>query len=190
MIYSTYGFSKGKTTSAIGTTIRALANKEKVLFAQFLKSPEDNGIQFLDRVCNRLDWLTQGTEGFKKEDGNSFAEGIFQEVLNGDYSLVVLDEVLVALDNNLLSKELFYDIVTLCKSNSIDLYLTGRINNGRLRHEIEELSDIATDMRCDRHCYDKLCETCNRSYPFYFHYCPSCGRELPHSQPAKKGREY
>ena len=67
MIYSTYGFSKGKTTSAIGITTRALANGERVLFAQFLKDFKDGGVHFLHDLSN-LHWITQGTDGFDKED--------------------------------------------------------------------------------------------------------------------------
>ena len=189
MIYSTYGFSKGKTTSAIGITTRALANKERVLFAQFLKDFKDGGVHFLHDLST-LNWMAQGTDGFVKEDCNEFGELVYQDVINNKYDLVVLDEVLVALDNELIDYNLFSDIINYCSANNIDVYLTGRINNGRLRHQIEELSDIATDMRSDRHCFDKLCKNCNRTYPHYFKFCPNCGGELPNSIQAKKGREY
>lgn len=189
MIYSTYGFSKGKTTSAIGITARALANGERVLFAQFLKDFKDGGVHFL-HDSSTLHWMAQGTKGFTKEDCNEFGELVFQDVINNKYDLVVLDEVLVALDNDLIDYNLFSDIINYCTVNNIDVYLTGRINNGRLRHQIEELSDIATDMRSDRHCFDKLCSGCNRTYPHYFKFCPNCGEELPNSIQARKGREY
>lgn len=189
MIYSTYGFSKGKTTSAIGITARALANGERVLFAQFLKDFKDGGVHFL-HDSSTLHWIAQGTKGFTKENCNEFGELIFQDVINTKYDLVVLDEVLVALDNELLDYNIFTDIINYCSVNGIDLYITGRITNGKLRHQIEELSDIATDMRCDRHCYDKLCNNCNRTYPHYFKFCPNCGEELPNSIQARKGREY
>lgn len=190
MIYSTYGFSKGKTTSAIGITTRALANGERVLFTQFLKDGQDGGITLLIKQNPNLEWLTQRTKGFTKEDCNEFGELVFQDVINNKYDLVVLDEVLVALDNELLDYNLFSDIINYCSVNGVDVYLTGRINNGRLRHQIEELSDIATDMRSDRHCFDKLCSGCNRTYPHYFKFCPNCGEELPNSIQARKGREY
>ena len=190
MIYSTYGFSKGKTTSSIGTAARALSNGEKVLFVQFLKDRNDGALKLLEDASPSFDWLVQGTKGFDKEDGNLFAEQVFQEIINQKYDFVVLDEILVALDNNLLDLNLFSDIINYCSVNGIDVYLTGRITNGQLRHQIEELSDIATDMRNDRHCFDKLCKTCNRTYPYYFKYCPNCGAELPPNTLARKGREY
>ena len=190
MIISTYGFSKGKTTSAIGITTRALANGENVLFTQFLKDGQDGGITLLIKQNPNFEWLTQRTKGFTKEDCNEFGEIVLQEIINNKYNLVILDEILVALDNGLLDYNLFTDIVNYCSVNGIDLYITGRITNGKLRHQIEELSDIATDMRCDRHCYDKLCNNCNRTYPFYFTYCPNCGKLLPENQLARKGREY
>ena len=37
-VYSIYGYGKGKTESAIGMIIRAIANEHKVLFVQLLKN--------------------------------------------------------------------------------------------------------------------------------------------------------
>lgn len=190
MIYSTYGFSKGKTTSSIGTAARALSNGEKVLFVQFLKDRNDGALKLLEDSSPCLNWVVQGTKNFKKEECDTFAGIVFQEITNHKYSFVVLDEVLVALDSNLLDRNLFSDIINYCSVNDIDVYLTGRITNGQLRHQIEELSDVATDMRNDRHCFDKFCKTCNRTYPYYFKYCPNCGALLPPNTLARKGREY
>src|SRR5574343_1083892 len=39
LIYSFFGFGCGKTKSSFGMALRAIANNEKVLAVQFLKSP-------------------------------------------------------------------------------------------------------------------------------------------------------
>ena len=54
MIYSIYGFGKMKTESAIGCTIRTIANSEKVLFVQFLKDGKSSEIAFFHQLNSEL----------------------------------------------------------------------------------------------------------------------------------------
>ena len=58
-IYSIYGYGKGKTESAIGMTIRALANNHKVLFTQFLKDGNSSEVMYLK---DKIDIMSSNTD--------------------------------------------------------------------------------------------------------------------------------
>ena len=52
MILLYTGNGKGKTTAAIGTALRALANNKKVTLVQFLKPGNSSEIKFLKKIPN------------------------------------------------------------------------------------------------------------------------------------------
>lgn len=190
--------SKGKTESAVGMAVRAIANHHKVLFAQFLKDGTSSEIQFLSQYME-VKLLTTGTKGIvlpknQTDDTKRDVLDLYNKVclsLNEDeYNLLILDEILVALDMGLLSVTVFKRLVAICKEKDIDMYLTGRIRNSNMRAFIREISDSATDAYCKKHMFDTYCEKCKRTYPYYYTYCPDCGEELVASRPCKKGRDY
>ena len=195
-IYNITGWGKGKTTSAIGIAARALGNEERVLFCQFLKSGWDKGITVLEEYadeylcCDSFLHLYQGTEGFKKEDCTALWYECIQAIAQHKPDLVILDELNVALDNNLISipNEEIIDYLKLM-SKFTDIYITGRINNHKLRHQMFEISDIATNCFCEAHNYNTQCKDCGMEFSKDYKYCPICGKELTHSQKARVGRE-
>lgn len=190
-LYNVTGWGKGKTTSAIGISLRALANEEKVLFIQFLKDGNDGALRYLDYFNKDFTHMYQGTKGFNIEDCSHFWLRAKQAIRNIKPSLVILDEMNVALDNNLLGKP-FEDILEEIQdlSKGMDIYITGRINNHYKRHKMFEISDIATNCYCEVHSYNARCIECDKEYPRDFTYCPVCGRKLVQKDKARKGREY
>lgn len=195
-LYSTYGYGKMKTESAIGMTIRAIANDHKVLFAQFLKDGSSSEIKYLE---DKVDVITSGTKGIvlpknKTPYDQECVLDLYNRVCNmlggGEYKLVVLDEFLVALDMELLSITLLNRIISICKNMDIDMYLTGRVRNKSLRHYIQEVSDCVTNAYCVKHMYDTYCSNCKRTFPYHYTYCPDCGKQLDASRPCKLGRDY
>ena len=190
-LYNVTGWGKGKTTSAIGISVRALANEEKVLFVQFLKDGSDGGLRYLDYFNKDFTHIYQGTKGFNIENCERFWLRARQAIKNIKPNLVILDEMNVALDNNLLGKtfeEIVEEIKELAKDR--DVYITGRINNHYKRHKMFEISDIATNCYCVVHNYNASCIDCDKEYPRDFTFCPVCGRKLVQKDKAKKGREY
>lgn len=195
-LYSVYGYGKCKTESAIGITIRALANDHKVLFAQFLKDGSSSEIQYLK---DKVTLLTTNTKGIilPKNKSNDDREAVLniynricEDINTGEFNLVVLDEILVALDMELLSITLLKRLIAICKAMDVDMYMTGRVRNKTLRQYIQEVSDCVTNAYCVKHMYDTYCSNCKRTFPYHYTYCPDCGKQLDVSRPCKEGRDY
>lgn len=200
MIISIMGYGKGKTESAVGCAIRAVTNKEKVLFIQFLKDGSALECKFFEERLPQ--WVTVYSAGSKKitlaknvtQDDKELQRDLLdltaRSITYGSYGLVVLDEILPALDLGLISWEKFLELVKLCNKKHCDIYLTGRVRSHELRENIRNISDICTDAYCKKHCFDSKCSSCDNTYPYYFEYCPQCGEQLIPSKPAKKGRDF
>lgn len=195
-IYSIYGYGKGKTESSIGMVVRALANNHKVLFTQFLKDGNSSEIQYLK---DKIDIMTSNTDKIilpknkTQEDTDSiidFFNEVERQIVAGDYNLVVLDELLVALDMDMVSINMVKRLIEVCKSKDIDMYMTGRVRSREMRMFVNEVSDCVTDAYCSKHMFDTYCTDCNKSYPYHYTYCPDCGKELAISRPCKLGRDY
>lgn len=203
-IYCIYGWGKSKTTGAMGISMRALANGEHVLFAQFLKDGNDIGLNLIKRfssdtnneVYGRFTYMPQGLKGLnlsdKSTDTAEFFEAVKAEILTGKYSLIILDEINVAQDYRMLGisdKEL-QAFVQLVHSKGIDVYMTGRLNRHDLRHMLTSIADIASDIHCEAHSFNKACKRCGMEFTPHYIYCPVCGQELINGHKARKGREY
>lgn len=190
MIYINYGYGKGKTTAAIGTALRALHNKETVLFCSFLKDNSDGALKELKNK-DGLYWVTMNCKNLKLEDCNDFLARVKAYGITADkYNLIILDEVLVALDKGLLDINNLESFIHLATTNNIDIYMTGRVVNHKWRIWCNNIGDIVSNTFSEKHCFDKQCTNCANSLPYYFQYCPHCGKKLPKNIKAKKGREY
>ncbi|MFC3612545.1 cob(I)yrinic acid a,c-diamide adenosyltransferase [Lutimaribacter marinistellae] len=105
------GNGKGKSSSAFGVVIRALGWKQKVAVVQFIKGTWKTGErQFFERLGG-IDWHTMG-EGFTwdtqdRDRDIAAANAAFDKACDlmagGDYDLVVLDEINIALRYDYLS---------------------------------------------------------------------------------------
>lgn len=197
-IYSIFGYGKGKTESGIGITIRAIANDEKVLFAQFLKNGESSEINYLSNDELHVKILTTGTSDIvlpknkTLEDVDACAElyrQVFNEVATQKYNMVVLDEILVAIDMGLISFAMLDLLLRECKSTDTDVYMTGRIRNANTRQHVIDISDCASNVYCEKHMFNRHCSSCHNDFPFHYTYCPDCGSELQTSKPYKVGRD-
>lgn len=200
MIYSVYGYGKLKTEASIGLAIRAVANKHKVLYAQFLKdgkSSETKVLRELGVTCictNQLGFNhTEATANNCKVLLNSIITNIcsspVQEELE-EYDLIVLDELLVAYDLGYIPISYIRDLIYEAKNHNVDICMTGRVNSKTKRNNIALLSDIVTNAYAVKHWYNKLCKACNCEYQYHYEYCPSCGSKLEKSNPPKKGRDF
>lgn len=198
MIFSIYGFGKMKTESAIGTTIRAIQKGDRVLFTQFLKDGRSNEIKFLntqklvDTVCGKTKKITlpNNLTDLDKEMAQQLLKYIHNELKEETYKLIILDEILPALDMELISEGQIRILIQQLREFKVDAVLTGRIRKARIRHLITELSDIVTDAYCVKHRFNTHCTKCGRDYPYHYTFCPDCSTELVKSKPSKEGRDY
>lgn len=171
MIYIFTGNGKGKTSAAIGTTIRALGNKQKVLFIQFMK---DKTLSSENKIFENLENITVksfGRKGFylpKKMldknpelknygvkplediDKNLVQEG-FKYILENKnkYDLIILDELCIVIYFKLIKKSEVLNLIKKLKDK--DVVITGR----NCPKYLIDLADLVTDMVEIKHPYKK-----------------------------------
>lgn len=154
------GNGKGKTTSALGLALRAAGAGQKVCILQFMKGRPGSEHRALERFNDMVTVELMGHEDFylpgegKKDMHAALArKGLDRslEVLkSGKYFLVVLDEVITAIDMGLINEA---DVITLMreKPEKTELVLTGRGATDTLI----QYADLVTDMRQVSHYYEK-----------------------------------
>jgi len=152
------GDGKGKSSSAFGVIVRALGWGQRVGVVQFIKGTWKTGErQFFAQFEDRIDWRTMG-EGFTWDTQDldrdtATAEAAFgtaREMLHsGDYDLVVLDEINIALRYGYLSEEAVIDGLE-ARSERTSVILTGR----DARPALCEYADLVSEMRAIKHPFD------------------------------------
>ncbi len=152
------GDGKGKSSSAFGVIVRALGWGQKVGVVQFIKGKWKTGErQFFANLEDRIDWRTMG-EGFTwdtqdLERDTATAEAAFaaaREMLaGGDYDLVVLDEINIALRYGYLSEAAVIEGLD-ARSDRTSVILTGR----DAMPGVCEYADLVSEMRAVKHPFD------------------------------------
>jgi cob(I)alamin adenosyltransferase len=161
------GDNKGKTSAAIGLMSRALGNRWKVAFIQFIKYwgvGEHVFIRDIMPVYKDKLYFYKGGKGFYQAGGISApkvsdqqhkqaAQETYDEALTavsgGDYDLVICDEINNALHDGLISREQFETLLK-AKAPRTSLCLTGR----NFPEELLPMVDIATEMKKLKHHFD------------------------------------
>lgn len=149
------GDGKGKSSSAFGVIARALGWGHKVAVVQFVKGTWQTGEKnFFD--SQPIDWYTMG-EGFTwetqdRERDIKAAETAFSKSIelmtSGEYDLVVLDEINIALRYDYLDIQFVVEHV-LNRNNRTSVILTGR----NAKPELIEVADLVTEMKEIKHPY-------------------------------------
>ena len=103
------GDGKGKTSAAVGMCVRAVGHDWKVLFVQFLKDDSSGEIKPLQRLGVKTlhcpvnyGFLFQMNEEQKQETAYEYRKMI-KEATSSDAQLIVLDEVVHAVNFGLLT---------------------------------------------------------------------------------------
>ena len=143
------GFGKGKTTAAIGLGIRATGEGLKVIMMQFMKGRRYSEIDALDHIPN-FTVVQFGRDEFVSKEhpdqididlakkGFEHAKKIIQQ---GEYDVVILDEINVAVDYNLIPLN---DVLQLLseKPEKLELILTGRYASPEIVRHADLVSEI------------------------------------------------
>lgn len=152
------GNGKGKTTAAFGLALRAIGRGLKVYVIQFIKGGFDYGeLYIVDKLPNltlkafgrgKFIMKEPSKEDIKNaEEALSLAETV---VKSGEYDMVVLDEINVALNLKLISLERVLELIRN-KPKHVELVLTGRY----APEEIINAADLVTEMKEVKHPYNK-----------------------------------
>jgi cob(I)alamin adenosyltransferase len=156
------GTGKGKTTSAIGTALRALGNGFKVAVVQFMKGRIYGELIVLrDRLG--VDVYQFGRNAFvdpKNPDPRDLQlarQGLdkaWEIVRAGQHDLLILDEIIYVASYGLLPEQ---EVLELARARPrwMDLILTGRGASA----ELIELADTVSDVKEIKHHYKKGIES-------------------------------
>jgi cob(I)alamin adenosyltransferase len=161
------GENKGKTSAAVGLMSRALGNRWKVAFIQFIKYwgvGEHVFIRDIMPIYKDKLHFYKGGKGFYNagdisaaqitdEQHKLAAQSTYDEALtcasSGDYDLVICDEINNAVHDGLLSLAQLETLIT-SKAPRTSLCLTGRDFPADLLDKV----DIATEMTKLKHHFD------------------------------------
>lgn len=161
------GDSKGKTTASLGLMTRALGNRWKVAFIQFIKYwgvSEHVFIRDIQPIYKDQLYFYKGGKGFyqagelseqhiteeqhKKAASETYKEAL-EAVSSGKFDLVICDEINNAAHDGLITVKQLESLIDK-KSPKTSLCLTGR----NFPKELLDKVDIATEMTKIKHHFD------------------------------------
>jgi len=152
------GNGKGKTTAALGLTLRAVGAGLKVYIVQFAKGMDYSELAALRRLgdavvvrqCGRDCFIRrEPTDEDRKLARQGFDEAR-QAVLSGDYDVVVLDEANIATYYGLVTVDELLALVDE-RPAGVELVFTGRKADERLVAR----ADLVTEMVEIKHYYQQ-----------------------------------
>jgi cob(I)alamin adenosyltransferase len=145
------GKGKGKTTAAMGVALRAAGHGLKSYIGQFLKGQDYGELHSIQKLSS---WITVeqfGRKGFihmtkdpDEEDFERVKSGLKQcmkAMLSGRYTIIILDEINVALHFKLITEKEVHDFLDK-KPEDIEVILTGRYAPASLAKR----ADLVTEM--------------------------------------------
>lgn len=161
LIHIYYGDGKGKTSMAIGQSIRSAGAGAKVLFVRFLKNNSSSELNILKQIpsieINEIEkdfgFFFNMNEIQKKEAVSYYTHMFLQtieKIKTNSYDLLVLDEINVATNLSLINEKLVSDFLTE-KPENLEVILTGRDPSETLI----DLSDYASKICKIKHPFDQ-----------------------------------
>ena len=160
-----YGNGKGKTTSALGTVLRACGNNYKVHLVQFMK----NGASTLEeqipgeiKALSKFesfsfkrfglgDWYIKNKNHQKHKEKVEEALKHLSSCFKEDYDVIIADEILYAVQLGLLEESQILELIN-SKPKDKELILTG---SHQPFPNIFEHADLVTEVKKIKHPYDK-----------------------------------
>lgn len=152
------GDGKGKTTAAIGTVVRAAGHGLRSFVVFFMKGENfvHGEINILSKMTNvtlasfgQNGWVDKSNVKPEHKKKARLALAAAREaMLSGNYDLVVLDEINIAIDYDLIELD---EVIKLVrdKPQNMELILTGR----NIDTELVKMADLVTEMLMIKHPY-------------------------------------
>ena len=140
MIQTYFGNGKGKTTAAVGSAIRFAGCENKVLYAEFLKNNASSELTILK--CMKNVEVLSSDECYNlfdnlKEERTKDLTCAYTKLLQcvkekaGSVKMIVLDEVLDALDFNYLDEDEFINVLEMPLTEAIEKVMNGEIKDSK-----------------------------------------------------------
>jgi cob(I)alamin adenosyltransferase len=164
LIHYYHGNGKGKTSTLIGSLIRAHGHGLKVILIQFLKLHDEKEsvkgffmgeIHFLKEIIPVKQFgsgkFVYTSDSALLKDIEKAQEGLFcvkEAVLSGQYDMVAIDEIVDAIDLGLIDLEDFIDILEV-KPRHVEILFTGY----KFIESLEEIADYVTEIEMVKHPY-------------------------------------
>ncbi len=160
LIHVYTGDGKGKTTSAIGLATRALGGGLKVCYCSFHKRPERYGYTEMDSLRKLGAMVVNFAKGHPnldrtldpevtKRETHEAIETIAKMVKDGEYDLLIMDEILISVRDQYIPEELLLRFIDE-KPAQLELVMTGR---GATQRVIER-ADYVSNIQKVKHPYD------------------------------------
>jgi cob(I)alamin adenosyltransferase len=157
LVFVYTGNGKGKTTAAMGQALRAVGHGLKVLVIQFMKGKKYGEVIACEKFLPAITICPCGLDSFVMRGNLAPVDiDLAQQGLNlarkslssGEYNMVILDEINVALDFGLVSVK---DVVEMIKGRAanMDVVMTGRY----APPEIIEIADTVSEVNEIKHHY-------------------------------------
>jgi cob(I)alamin adenosyltransferase len=156
------GDGKGKTTAALGTVLRAVGYGHRCLIVQFIKGSWQYGeLKSIRRLEPEVEFHRMG-KGFvgivddnlpraeHEQAAREALEFAKQRLASGNYELVLLDEIFVAITLGLISEQSVLKLMD-ARPAATTLILTGR---GAPQSVIDR-ADTVTEMREVKHAFQR-----------------------------------
>ena len=149
------GNGKGKTTAAFGLAIRAALSGKKVFIGQFVKDMKYSETKIEDYLHNieikqlgRGCFIYENPDEVDKEIAKKGLDECSALLSSGEYDLVILDEINIALYYKLFEVT---DVVNALKNKAVktEVVLTGRY----APQELIDMADLVTEMVEIKHYY-------------------------------------
>jgi len=152
------GNGKGKTTAALGLSIRAAGAGLKIFIVQFLKMGNYSEIKALEKFSDLITLEQYGLGRFvsgkpSPEDidaGRKGLERIKSIIEAGKHDVVIIEEGNVAVKYGLFSTQDLLEVIEL-KPENMEIVITGR----DAPPEIIKKADLVTEMKEIKHYYLK-----------------------------------
>lgn len=161
LIHIYCGDGKGKTTAAVGLAVRCAGRGNKVLLVQFLKSRDSGELYSLAKLPDIEVMRGKESKKFTFQmneeekhalliEHNKMFEQVLAKIKNGGYSLLILDEVIGALNAKVFEMPKLIEFLRH-KPENLEVVLTGR----NPAPELVEIADYVSEMRKVKHPIDK-----------------------------------
>ncbi|MGC8902382.1 MAG: cob(I)yrinic acid a,c-diamide adenosyltransferase [Fervidobacterium sp.] len=151
------GNGKGKTTAAMGLALRAICSGKKAYMGQFIKGMKYSELEapkylpnFVIEQYGRDCFIKKNPEKIDIQLARQGLEKVTKIIQQGQYDIVILDEVNVAIYYGLFTVQ---DVIRALtnRPEHVEIILTGRY----APQELIDIADLVTEMREVKHYFQK-----------------------------------